>query len=81
MAKETVTGTKENKIAPETVTSSDAKSTDVGAPQNDFEMRSKQAADEIRKILDTYKVDIGTEMIYTNFGISSKPVFVEMQPK
>ena len=53
----------------------------VGSEQNDFEMRSKQAHDEIRVILDKYKVDIGARIDYRPESLVAVPSFVDTKGK
>jgi len=59
----------------------DMKSGDVGAEQNDFEMRSKQAIDEIRIILDKYKVDIGARIDRQVSADVAVPLFIDRKGK
>ena len=59
----------------------DIKSTDVGAEQNDFEMRWKQANDEVRAILDKYKVDIGARLDPRPEAIVAVPTYIDVKGK
>lgn len=52
-------------------------STDVGAEQNDLEMRGKQAGDEIAAICRKYNVAIGSELVFAPTGITSKPIIID----
>ena len=54
---------------------------DVGEAQNDFDMRWKQAHDEIRAILDKYKIDIGARLEPREDAILAIPRYIDMKGK
>ena len=59
----------------------DMKSGDVGETSNDFDMRWKQANDEIRAILEKYQVDIGARLEPRPEAIVAVPTYVDRKGK
>lgn len=59
----------------------DMKSGDVGEAQNDFDLRWKQAHDEIRAVLEKYKVDIGARLEHREDAILAIPRYIDMKGK
>ncbi len=62
-----------------TVTNADAGTTPVGEEQNDFEMRSKQAHDELKAVLDKYQLGIGAQLNYELNGVTPKAVYIDLK--
>jgi hypothetical protein len=62
-----------------TVTNADAGTAPLGDTQNDFEMRSKQAHDELKAVLDKYQLGIGAQLNIEVTGVTPKAVYIDLK--